>query len=650
MNENHEHHCQCCEHEEKERTAKIKIIVLSLVIFIFALIMPNLKNYMEQINIFNMVNIESMQLILFIISYLLIGFDVIKTATKNIFKGKIFDENFLMTLATVAAFITHEWPEAVMVMWLYNVGEMFQHYAVGKSRKSISKLMDISPDIANVERDGKVVEINPKDVSVNEFILVKPGEKIPLDGKVIEGESFLDTLALTGEAVPKKIQKGDDVYNGCINKSGLLKIQVTKEYKESTVSKILELVENASSRKAKTENFITKFAMYYTPIVVIIAVLLAIIPPLFIDGASFNEYIHRACTFLVISCPCALVISIPLGFFAGIGRASKQGVLIKGSNYIEALAKAKKVVLDKTGTLTKGNFEVSKVKPINISKEELLETTALAEIYSEHPIAISIKEAYKNMTGLELDNKRVADIEEISGHGIKAKIDENEVYAGNEKLLNKIQIKFDKPEDEIGTIVYVAINKVYSGYILITDEIKTETNKALRDLKEINKIDKLVMLTGDNKKIAEQVARNLKIDEFYAELLPNDKVEQIERMIENKKDDGTIIFVGDGINDAPVLTRVDVGIAMGGLGSDAAIEAADVVIMDDNITKISSAITLSKRILRIIKQNIVFAIGIKIVVLLLGAFGMTNMWQAVFADVGVAVLAILNSMRALKIK
>ncbi|MBO5141960.1 MAG: cadmium-translocating P-type ATPase [Clostridia bacterium] len=646
---NHSEENHCCNHGQENIKPKIKRIIISFIFFVFAIILENYKNEFIRVPIFNMLGFETILLIIYIISYLLVGFDVIKTAIMNIFKGKLFDENFLMTLATIAAFVINEYPEAVMVMWLYQVGETLQHYAVGKSRKSIAKLMDIRPDYANVERSGNLIEISAKDVAIGEIIVVKPGEKIPLDGKIIEGESLLDTLALTGESLPKKVRKEEEVFSGCINKTGLLKIEVTKTYNNSTVSKILELVEKASDKKAKTENFISSFAKYYTPVVVIIAVFLAFVPPLLFGGANLNEYIQRACTFLVISCPCALVISIPLGFFAGIGGASKQGILIKGSNYLEALAKAKIVVLDKTGTLTKGNFKVTKINSINIREENLLEIASLAESYSEHPIANSIKEAYRQKNNINTDLSRISDLKEISGHGICAKIDGKNVYVGNEKLLNKMKINYTKAENEVGTIIYVAINDIFAGYLVIADEIKEESKNTILDLKKKNSIKKIIMLTGDNKQIAEQVASKLEISEVHAELLPDDKVEQVEKIVKEKNKDETVIFVGDGINDAPVLARADIGIAMGGLGADAAIEAADVVIMDDNIYKINLSITLSKRTLRIIKQNIVFAIAVKILVLLLGAFGMTNMWQAVFADVGVAFLAIINSMRALKI-
>ena len=621
----------------KEIKEELICILISLVLFIVAIILPN---------IINSTMVEFMQLILFLVAYLVVGFEVVKKAIINIFKGHIFDENFLMTLATIAAFVTKEYPEAVMVMWLYQVGELFQEYALEKSRKSITELMNIRPDYANIERAGKVVEVAPEEVKINDIIIVKPGEKIPLDGIVIKGESMLDTVALTGEAIPRKVIENDEVCSGCINKTGLLKIRVTKLFENSTVSKILKLVESASGQKTKAENFISKFAKYYTPIVVIAAVMLAFIPPLLLEGAEFTDYIHRACSFLVISCPCALVISIPLGFFGGIGGASKLGILIKGSNYIETLAKAKTVVFDKTGTLTKGIFVVTKINPVNIAQNELLEIAALAEAYSEHPIANSIKTAY----GKDIDTQRISEAKEISGHGISVKVEEKQVYVGNDKLMRKMNIDYRQEESAIGTVVYVAMENEYLGNIIISDEIKEEVKETIRTLKEKDAINDIVMLTGDNKNVAEQVAKTLGISEVYAELLPNHKVERIEKLLKNKKKNTSLIFVGDGINDAPVLTRADVGIAMGGLGSDAAIEAADAVIMDDKISKIGTAISLSKRTIGIVKQNIIFALVVKFVVLILGACGIANMWEAVFADVGVSFIAILNAMRAMNVR
>lgn len=604
-------------------------IFLSFIVFLGAVLLP-----ME----------ESIQLVLYLASYLIVGGDIIKKAVTNIGHGQVFDENFLMVLATIGAFITQEYPEAVMVMWLYQIGEWFQQYAVGKSRQSISDLMDIRPDYANVEKDGKLEKVDPDDVSLGDHIVVKPGEKIPLDGIVIKGSSLVDTSALTGESVPREVKKGTDILSGCINKTGLLTIKVTKEFDESTVSKILELVENASSKKAKAENFITKFARYYTPIVVIAAICLAFLPPLLLENADVWDYIKRACSFLVISCPCALVISVPLGFFGGIGGASKLGILVKGSNYLETLSKTETVVFDKTGTLTKGSFEVTDISPIGIDKTSLLEIAAHAENYSDHPIAQSIKKAY----GKAIDTTRIADASEVSGNGVCVKIDGKEVYAGNEKLMKKIKVNL--PDMNIvGTVIHVAMESRYVGYILIADEVKEEAKQTINDLKEINHVKETVMLTGDNSTVAELVGRNLAIDMVYSQLLPADKVTKVEELLHKKSSDKSLAFVGDGINDAPVLTRADVGIAMGGLGSDAAIEAADVVIMDDKISKINTAIYISKRTLKIVKQNIIFALGVKGVVLILGAIGMANMWEAVFADVGVSFIAILNSMRALRV-
>lgn len=604
-------------------------IFLSFIVFLGAVLLP-----ME----------EPIQLVLYLASYLIVGGDIIKKAVTNIGHGQVFDENFLMVLATIGAFITQEYPEAVMVMWLYQIGEWFQQYAVGKSRQSISDLMDIRPDYANIEKDGKLEKVDPDDVSIGDHIVVKPGEKIPLDGIVIKGSSLVDTSALTGESVPREVKKGADILSGCINKTGLLTIEVTKEFDESTVSKILELVENASSKKAKAENFITKFARYYTPIVVIAAICLAFLPPLLLENADVWDYIKRACSFLVISCPCALVISVPLGFFGGIGGASKLGILVKGSNYLETLSKTETVVFDKTGTLTKGSFEVTDISPIGIDKTSLLEIAAHAENYSDHPIAQSIKKAY----GKAIDTTRIADASEVSGNGVCVKIDGKEVYAGNEKLMKKIKVNL--PDMNIvGTVIHVAMESRYVGYILIADEVKEEAKQTINDLKEINHVKETVMLTGDNSTVAESVGRNLAIDTVYSQLLPADKVTKVEELLHKKSSDKSLAFVGDGINDAPVLTRADVGIAMGGLGSDAAIEAADVVIMDDKISKINTAIYISKRTLKIVKQNIIFALGVKGVVLILGAIGMANMWEAVFADVGVSFIAILNSMRALRV-
>lgn len=589
-------------------------------------------------------NNEWLQIALFIISYIIVGGDVVKRAVKNIFKGQIFDENFLMSIATIGAFFIGEYPEGVAVMLFYQVGELFQSYAVGKSRKSIASLMDIRPDYANVKKGDELVKVDPDEVQIGDIIVIKAGEKIPLDGKVIEGSSMIDTSALTGESVPREVEVGSDIPSGCININGVITAEVTKEFGESTVSKILDLVENASSKKSNSEQFITKFARYYTPVVVIIAVFLAIIPPLVIDGATFSDWIYRALAFLVVSCPCALVISIPLSFFGGIGGASKKGVLVKGSNYLEALAETEIVVFDKTGTLTKGVFNVQEIHPEGVSKEELLELTAHAESYSNHPISLSLKRAYSK----EINNGRISDVEEISGHGVIATVDGKKVMAGNIKLMKMMDIPYFKGE-LIGTIVHVAVNNKYIGYIVIADEVKEDSAQAIKELKAAN-IKQTVMLTGDNKSIGSKVAKELGLDKVYAELLPADKVEKLEELFSQKSKKGKLAFVGDGINDAPVLVRADIGIAMGGLGSDAAIEAADVVIMTDEPSKIATAMKISKKTLKIAHQNIVFAIGIKIIVLILSAFGIATMWAAIFADVGVTIIAVLNAFRALNVK
>lgn len=589
-------------------------------------------------------NNEWLQIALFIISYIIVGGDVVKRAVKNIFKGQVFDENFLMSIATIGAFFIGEYPEGVAVMLFYQVGELFQSYAVGKSRKSIASLMDIRPDYANVKKGDELVKVDPDEVQIGDIIVIKAGEKIPLDGKVIEGSSMIDTSALTGESVPREVEVGSDILSGCININGVITAEVTKEFGESTVSKILDLVENASSKKSNSEQFITKFARYYTPVVVIIAFFLAIIPPLVIDGATFSDWIYRALAFLVVSCPCALVISIPLSFFGGIGGASKKGVLVKGSNYLEALAETEIVVFDKTGTLTKGVFNVQEIHPEGVSKEELLELTAHAESYSNHPISLSLKRAYSK----EIDNGRISDVEEISGHGVIATVDGKKVMAGNIKLMKKMDIPYFKGE-LIGTVVHVAVNNKYIGYIVIADEVKEDSAQAIKELKAAN-IKQTVMLTGDNKSIGSKVAKELGLDKVYAELLPADKVEKLEELFSQKSKKGKLAFVGDGINDAPVLARADIGIAMGGLGSDAAIEAADVVIMTDEPSKIATAMKISKKTLKIAHQNIVFAIGIKIIVLILSAFGIATMWAAIFADVGVTIIAVLNAFRALNVK
>ena len=589
-------------------------------------------------------NNEWLQIALFIISYIIVGGDVVKRAVKNIFKGQVFDENFLMSIATIGAFFIGEYPEGVAVMLFYQVGELFQSYAVGKSRKSIASLMDIRPDYANVKKGEELVKVDPDEVQIGDIIVIKAGEKIPLDGKVIEGSSMIDTSALTGESIPREVEVGSDILSGCININGVITAEVTKEFGESTVSKILDLVENASSKKSNSEQFITKFARYYTPVVVIIAVFLAIIPPLVIDGATFSDWIYRALAFLVVSCPCALVISIPLSFFGGIGGASKKGILVKGSNYLEALAETEIVVFDKTGTLTKGVFNVQEIHPEGVSKEELLELTAYVESYSNHPISLSLKRAY----GKEIDNGRISDVEEISGHGVIATVDGKKVMAGNIKLMKMMDIPYFKGE-LIGTAVHVAVNNKYIGYIVIADEVKPDSAQAIKELKAAN-IKQIVMLTGDNKSVGSKVAKELGVDKVYAELLPADKVEKLEELFSQKSTKGKLAFVGDGINDAPVLARADIGIAMGGLGSDAAIEAADIVIMTDEPSKIATAMKISKKTLKIAHQNIVFAIGIKIIVLILSAFGITTMWAAIFADVGVTIIAVLNAFRALNVK
>ena len=581
---------------------------------------------------------------IFILSYIIVGFEILRKAVRNIFRGKVFDENFLMSVATLGAFAIGEFPEAVAVMLFYQVGELFQDYAVDKSRKSIASLMDIRPDYANVIRNGKEEKVNPDDVKIGDTIVIKPGEKVPLDGVVIDGKTTLDTKALTGESVPRDAGKGDTVLSGCINLSGTIKMEVTKEFGETTVSKILDLVENASSKKAKSENFITKFAEYYTPIVVIIAVILAIVPPLIIEGASFQDWLYRALSFLVVSCPCALVISIPLSFFGGIGGASKIGVLVKGSNYLEALSKAEIMVFDKTGTLTEGVFEVQNIEPVGISKEELLKVAAYTEHYSNHPISKSIKKAYNK----EIDEKEIIDSQEVSGKGIVAQIGKKNVFAGNEKLMDEKGIEYTKCT-HVGSVVYVAIDGKYVGHIVISDKIKEDAKKTIDELKKSN-IKQTVMLTGDRKNIGEAVAKEIGIDKVYSELLPDGKVEKVEELLKTKSPKGKLAFVGDGINDAPVLAMADIGIAMGGLGADSAIEAADIVIMTDQPSKIISAMKLSKKTMRIVRENIIFAIAVKVLVLILTAFGLSTMWQAVFADVGVSVIAILNALRALRVK
>lgn len=576
----------------------------------------------------------------FLVPFGVIGWDVLWRAVRNILHGQIFDENFLMSLATVGAFFTGEYPEAVVVMLFYQVGELFQSYAVGKSRKSIATLMDIRPDYANIEKDGKTEQVSPEEVEVGSVIVIMPGERVPLDGVILEGNSAMDTSAITGESMPNDVQPGDDVISGCINQSGVLKVRTTKAYGESTVARILDLVENAGSKKAKTEKFITTFAKYYTPAVVIGAVLLAFIPSI-ITG-DWIEWVHRAMIFLVISCPCALVISVPLSFFGGIGGASKSGILIKGSSYMEVLAKAEIVVFDKTGTLTKGVFNVTAVHPDHCSEMELLELAAMAEIYSNHPISHSLRDAWNQ----KIDESRVQEVKEIPGKGVQAFIDGRRVCVGNDKLMESEGAVWH-PCHRVGTTIHVAVDGKYAGHIVISDEIKSGAADAIASLKELG-IKKTVMLTGDADSVGQSVAKELGIDEAYTKLLPEDKVTRVEELLKYKSDKGALIFVGDGINDAPVLSRSDLGIAMGGMGSDAAIEAADVVLMDDKISRIADAIRISKHTLRIAGQNIVFALAVKIIVLALGALGMANMWEAVFADVGVSVIAVLNAMRALK--
>ena len=611
----------------KEKRELIKILITIFLLIVIA-ILPV---------------IDELKLILYIIAYLIVGYNVIKKALKNILAGEVFDENFLMSIATIGAIITGEYLEAVLVMLLYQIGELFQSYAVGKSRKQITELMDIRPDYANIERDGKIIKVDPEELSIGDKIIVKPGEKVPLDGIVEKGESLLDTSALTGESIPRKIEVNETILSGCINKTGILTIKVTKKFGESTASKILDLVENASNKKAKAENFITKFAKYYTPIVVILALALAFLPPLFIKDLTVMDCVKRAMTFLVISCPCALVISVPLGFFGGIGGASKNGILIKGSNYLETLSKTKAIVFDKTGTLTEGKFQVIKIESDN--KEKLLDIATLAESFSTHPIALAIKEKKRS----DINKKRIKNIKEVAGKGISAKIDNKAVYVGNDKLMEEHKISYKKTE-EIGTIIYVAEEKECLGFIVIADKIKENAKETIAMLKNKNHINSTIMLTGDKKEIASSIATQVGVDKVYAELLPKDKVDKLEMILKEQNKNEKVAFVGDGMNDAPVLTRADVGIAMGALGSDAAIEAADVVIMDDDISKINDAIYLSQRTIKIVKQNIYFAIGIKIFFLLLGALGIANMMEAVFADVGVSIIAILNSMRALNVK
>lgn len=622
-----EHHHHVHEEENNERII-LSRIVLAILLFITAMLFTH--STILKCTVLGM-------------AYLIAGYDIIFKALKNIIKGQVFDENFLMGIATLGAIGIKEYPEAVMVMVLYQIGEYLQDKAVEKSQNSITELMDIRPDYANIEKNGDLTKISPYEVKIGDTIIVKTGEKIPLDGIIIDGTATLDTSALTGESRPREVKIGDEAISGCINTNGLLKIRVTKEYGQSTVSKILDLVENASSKKTKTENFITKFAKIYTPVVVLAALFLAILPPL-IFGSNFSVWINRALTFLVISCPCALVISVPLGFFAGIGGASKCGILVKGSSYLELLSKPETIVFDKTGTLTQGCFKVVKiVQQEDTTKEELLELTAYAESYSNHPIALSIKKAYDK----SIDKNRISEISEIAGNGVRAEISGCSILVGNENLLKNHNISYQKA-NETGTIVYTAKNSKFLGYIIISDKLKEDAQKAIIELKKLKL--QTVMLTGDTEESGLAVAKELNIDKAYTQLLPIDKVDKIEDIIEQKTKNKSVIFVGDGINDAPVLTRADVGIAMGGLGSDATIEAADVVIMDDKPTKVATAIKIAKQTLTIVKENIVFALGIKVLFLILGAFGFVTMWGAVFADVGVTLIAVLNSLRALKIK
>ena len=617
---------------------RLRKIIIAAIIFLIAVLI-------EKINFMNIDEntLSIIQIILYVLSYLIVGFDVVKKAVINIFHGEFFDENFLMSIATIGAFAIKEFPEAVAVMLFYQVGEYFQSYAVKKSRKSIASLMDIRPDYANLKIDGKIEKKSPEEIKIGDTIVIKPGEKVPLDGKVLDGNSMLDTAALTGESIPREVKANDNILSGCINLNGVLEIKVEKEFGESTVSKILDLVENATNKKAKTENFITKFSKYYTPIVVFLALIIAFIPPI-ITKTNMLDWVYRALTFLVVSCPCALVISVPLSFFSGIGAASKKGILVKGSNYLELLSKTEIAVFDKTGTLTKGVFDVQKIINRNgINRNELLELAAYCESYSNHPISISIQKAY----GKEINKKRIIDSKEIAGKGIISKIDGKQVTCGNMKLMKDLSLENIDQINEMGTVVYVAIDKQYAGYILISDKIKEDSKKAIQDLKKAG-VRKTVMLTGDNKDVAEKVNQELNLDIVYSELLPADKVNKVEELLKNKNEEAKLAFIGDGINDAPVLARADIGIAMGALGSDAAIEAADIVIMTDEPSKIATAMKISGKTLKIVYQNISFALIVKIGVLILSAFGLTSMWAAVFADVGVTVLAVLNSFRALK--
>ena len=634
---------------KKQKKVLIRIIVSAVLLVAMAVAFAVLDKS-------GMVNLEDpsvmwrcIEIVAYLIPYLVIGYDILKKAFLGIIHGEVFDENFLMAIATVGAMVLGEYKEASAVMLFYQVGELFQSYAVGKSRKNITALMDIRPDYANIEKDGKLEQVDPDDVQIGTVIVVQPGEKVPIDGKVVEGSSSLNTSALTGESVPREVHVGDEIISGCVNLNGLIKIETTKEFGESTVSKILDLVENSSMKKSRSENFITRFAKYYTPAVCIAALALAVLPPLvnMIMGnpAAWSKWIIRALTTLVISCPCALVISIPLSFFGGIGGASAKGILVKGSNYLEALSYTKYVVCDKTGTLTKGVFQVTEIHPVSgMSEADLLEKAAFVESYSNHPISKSLKEAY----GKEIDNNRVTDAKEISGHGVSAVVDGHEVAAGNVKLMKKMNIEAAVPAS-VGTEIHVAVDGKYAGYILISDVVKPNAKEAISGLKAAG-VEKVVMLTGDARKVADAVGRELGVDEVRSELLPGDKVDEVEKLIAAKGEKEKLAFVGDGINDAPVLSRADIGIAMGALGSDAAIEAADIVLMDDDPAKIATAMKISKKTLRIVHQNIVFALVIKFACLALGAVGFVNMWWAIFADVGVMILAVLNATRALSFK
>lgn len=608
-------------------------IIVSFVIFVPLFVL-------EHLGVFDKLPNEWILGGIYLVPYIIIGYDIIIKAARNISHGQVFDENFLMMIATFGAFGVKEFEEAVAVMLFYQVGELFQGYAVGKSRQSISEMMDICPEYANIEENGELKQVDPDDVEIGSIIVIKPGEKVPLDGVIIEGNSMLDTAALTGESVPRSAKAGDEIVSGCVNGSGTLKVKTTKAFEDSTVAKILELVENASSKKARVENFITRFAKYYTPVVTIAAVIIAIIPSI-ITG-NWGDWITRACIFLVISCPCALVISVPLGFFSGIGSASRIGVLVKGSNFLEAVAEVTTIVMDKTGTLTKGEFKVSEIVASGISEERLLEIAAYGESFSTHPIAASIKEAYDN----KIDTDRIKDVKEISGHGVELLLDGKETLVGNGKLLKSHNISYEEHKSG-GTVVYVAYDNTFVGAIVISDTIKDGAKEAVADMKKVG-VKNVVMLTGDRQKAAEEVAKELGIDTVYSELLPSDKVQKVEELLASKTGKEKVAFVGDGINDAPVLTRADVGIAMGSMGSDAAIEAADIVLMDDDVRKIASTVKIARKTLGVVKQNIVFALGVKLIVLILGALGVANMWEAVFADVGVSVIAILNSMRVLK--